>query len=495
MMKKKILLLIGVLTGVIFMFLTLTNCQPMHRRFSVDAGGDKVSDINTPVSFKGEVTVIADKPVRSKILDLAGVEISFDRFVWAFGDGEATVITTNATVTHHYTVGGTYTATFYAHATDGATESDTCQVSIQSPIFSEDFESGDLSAWTVGGDAVPFVQTEEVYEGNYAVQFGDIDDNQSSYLQIQVTLSSDAVISFYRKTSSDLGRDHLQFYIDDVFAGEWSGDIGWHQVIRGIPAGTHTLKWVYVKNSWGSSSQDTAWIDDITILSDMDLGEEVNVPDSNLRSTILAYLGKNPGATASAMMKLARGRPMEGYGPFGMKDEITTPEFLTYDEEKIYAKELLDFVEFSARESGISDVTGLEYMHDLRYLHLASNQITDITPLQNLTNLNWLYLWGNQITDITPLQNLTNLYGLNLGDNQITDITSLQNLTNLQELYLYDNHITDITPLVDNTGIGEGDYVDIRYNYLDLTSGSDDMQNIQTLLDRGVSVQYDPQNN
>jgi hypothetical protein len=34
----------------------------------------------------------------------------------------------------------------------------------------------------------------------------------------------------------------------------------------------------------------------------------------------------------------------------------------------------------------------------------------------------------------------------------------------------------------------------MQYNNLDLTAGSDDMQNIQTLIGRGVSVTYIPQN-
>ncbi len=53
--------------------------------------------------------------------------------------------------------------------------------------------------------------------------------------------------------------------------------------------------------------------------------------------------------------------------------------------------------------------------------------------------------------------------------------------------------VEDITELVQNEGFGEGDQVDIRNNFLDLSKGSQSRQHIEELLDRGVMVQYEPQ--
>jgi len=47
---------------------------------------------------------------------------------------------------------------------------------------------------------------------------------------------------------------------------------------------------------------------------------------------------------------------------------------------------------------------------------------------------------------------------------------------------------------VQNLGLDGGEGVDIRYNNLDLTPGSDDMNNINELISRGVRVDYKPQN-
>jgi len=52
------------------------------------------------------------------------------------------------------------------------------------------------------------------------------------------------------------------------------------------------------------------------------------------------------------------------------------------------------------------------------------------------------------------------------------------------------NQISDISPLVENSGLGEGDYVLLSNNNLDLSEGSEDMENIRQLEGRGVVVHY-----
>jgi Leucine-rich repeat (LRR) protein len=74
------------------------------------------------------------------------------------------------------------------------------------------------------------------------------------------------------------------------------------------------------------------------------------------------------------------------------------------------------------------------------------------------------------IEDLSGLQYCTRLTDLSLGSNQISDISPLANLTNLTEILLYSNQIEDISPLVDNPGLGEGDYVSLGNNPLSLDS-------------------------
>ena len=71
----------------------------------------------------------------------------------------------------------------------------------------------------------------------------------------------------------------------------------------------------------------------------------------------------------------------------------------------------------------------------------------------------------------------------------------MQNLTKIYHLDLDHNNIEDIQPLVDNSGlVGNNDYVFLTWNYLDITEGSEDMEDINALIGRGVNVYYDPQN-
>jgi internalin A len=203
--------------------------------------------------------------------------------------------------------------------------------------------------------------------------------------------------------------------------------------------------------------------------------ETVTFPDENLEAAIRDALGK----------------PVDG--------EITIAE-------------LTELTALRASSSDIVDLSGLEYCASLTELNLWHCQISDITPLQNLTNLTDLWLMGhqindisplsnltsltllclrwNQISDISPIANLTSLTELQLGDNQVSDISTLSNLTSLTKLFLMGNQINDITPLVENNGLGTGDEVRLEDNNLDLGEGSEDMENIGVLEDRGVDVRY-----
>ena len=151
----------------------------------------------------------------------------------------------------------------------------------------------------------------------------------------------------------------------------------------------------------------------------------------------------------------------------------------------------LELLRFQKNE--VSDISPLENLTNLTGLRLEGNEVSDISPLENLTNLEWLGFSSNKVSDINPLENLIKIWGLFFNDNEVSDIGSLENLTNLSWLEFSRNEVSDISPLVENDGFGDGDDIDMRENRLDLTPGSEDMNNIQELIDRGVDVEYEPQ--
>ncbi len=174
-------------------------------------------------------------------------------------------------------------------------------------------------------------------------------------------------------------------------------------------------------------------------------------------------------------------------------------------------RRLTDLQDLDLRSNQISDISSLRELTNLKGLNLGGNYTSDISPLRGLTKLQRLGLEGNQITDIsslsnlielqelschdnqindiTPLHRLGNLRKLDLHGNQIRDISPLSQLTNLENLDLRNNQMSDISPLVSNSGIGEGDRIDLRENPLN----DEAYDHIIALKEKRVEVLFDPQ--
>ncbi len=144
--------------------------------------------------------------------------------------------------------------------------------------------------------------------------------------------------------------------------------------------------------------------------------QAVAIPDANLRASIETALGKAPG------------------------DPISQGDMAT-------------LTELNASESGISDLTGLEYATNLSTLNLYNNSVSDISALASLTNLTELSLSSNSVSDISALAGLANLTELNLYNNSVSDISALASLTNLTVLGLGDNSVSDISALAGLTNL------------------------------------------
>jgi len=159
-------------------------------------------------------------------------------------------------------------------------------------------------------------------------------------------------------------------------------------------------------------------------------------------------------------------------------------------DQPITRADMAKLTNLSVRNKSIQNLFGLECAINLKELRLNNNQISDIRPLANLFNLHTLSLSNNNVSDIQSLANPVNMEWLDLSNNHISDIGPLANLINLKWLILNNNQTSDISPLVNNAGLGNGEMVELRNNPLDLSPGSDDMQNIETLRSRGVIVRY-----
>ena len=98
--------------------------------------------------------------------------------------------------------------------------------------------------------------------------------------------------------------------------------------------------------------------------------QEVNIPDTNLRTVLEKALGKDAGAP------------------------ITQTEMET-------------LTSLDGSSGNISNLSGIELAKNLTDLYLSNNQLSDISPLAGLTNLTQLFLSNNQVSDRATLARLT----------------------------------------------------------------------------------------
>jgi RHS repeat-associated protein len=101
----------------------------------------------------------------------------------------------------------------------------------------------------------------EYYYDIDSAQSGGIDDSNESCLQTFVESDSAETLKFYWKVSSEEDYDYLQFYIDDTLKDEISGEVDWTLKSYTVPAGTHILKWRYVKDGSDEDGDDCGWVD------------------------------------------------------------------------------------------------------------------------------------------------------------------------------------------------------------------------------------------
>jgi hypothetical protein len=143
----------------------------------------------------------------------------------------------------------------------------------------EDFELGTLNPelWTNDATNPWTFTTDAPYEGQYCMKSGTIGHSQETSLILNYELGEADSIAFYYKVSSEGSWDKLFFYIDGVEKDNWSGTIAWSRTQYVVPAGTHTFKWKYAKDSSVSSGSDCCWIDFVILPADRSLSVSAGV--------------------------------------------------------------------------------------------------------------------------------------------------------------------------------------------------------------------------
>ena len=134
----------------------------------------------------------------------------------------------------------------------------------------EDFEDGGFSnfSWEFSGNATWTLDESNVFEGTNSGKSGSIDHSEESAISITLDVVGDGNISFYKKIScenvgSQTGNyyDYLSFSIDGTELDKWAGEMDWSLESFPVSDGSHTFKWLYIKDTGVVGGSDAAWID------------------------------------------------------------------------------------------------------------------------------------------------------------------------------------------------------------------------------------------
>ena len=243
----------------------------------------------------------------------------------------------------------------------------------------------------------------------------------------------------------------------------------------------------------------------------------VNILDSNLRAAIETALGKVKGdpITSSEIAALTHLEAnnanindltgLEGatkltrldLGDNAIRDISVLAGLPNLTELYLYFNNITDIsvlagltklIDLALGYNAITDHSILSNLTNLTSLDLRGTNTSDLSVLSGLTKLEQLFIDSNGISNLSPLAGLTNLKAIGLNGNSISDLSPLSGLTNLEWLRFVGNNIADLSLLVVNTGLGEGDWIDVKENPLSYASIH---AHIPTLQGRGITVEFD----
>jgi hypothetical protein len=122
------------------------------------------------------------------------------------------------------------------------------------------------SDYTTGGNAAWITSTSSYHTPSRSAKAGTITHSQQTWMTRTV---GGGQLSFWYRVSSEPNYDFFNFYVDGVSQIHTSGTVAWMQFTTTLSAGSHLLKWEYIKDASASGGSDTVWVDDLVVNQDL----------------------------------------------------------------------------------------------------------------------------------------------------------------------------------------------------------------------------------
>jgi hypothetical protein len=90
---------------------------------------------------------------------------------------------------------------------------------------------------------------------------GLVSGGQESWME--TTITGPGTLSYFWSISAYSGYDYLRLLVDGVEIAAITGSVGWQEMIRTLPSGTHTVRWNFQKGTSSSSGANQGYVDQI----------------------------------------------------------------------------------------------------------------------------------------------------------------------------------------------------------------------------------------
>jgi hypothetical protein len=160
---------------------------------------------------------------------------------------------------------GTYSCVVRAVNANGPGSPSNAVTVNSAPAGDDGFPPGGVpSGWyqPAGSNAPWGVASDAAFGGaGSSLKSGAVGAGQKSEIAYSGYVEAGSV-SFARKIAAQAG-DTLQFFVDGILQGSWTGNSDWTLVSYPVAGGAHSLLWRFTKG--GASGSDAAWIDHVSV--------------------------------------------------------------------------------------------------------------------------------------------------------------------------------------------------------------------------------------